>query len=192
MFRKIKLARAITIIEMIVVVAIVGLISSTVIVSFTLLSRKRLDGETAKLVNELKRMRQRTRATGNQHGIGFDTSDNSYVIDEVDITVVPVLVTRQQRQRIDIDSMVLGYDPDDDPATPGIELPAMTGFRFFDQDFDSPAIYQGKIATPMPTNPALVVNSPLIIELSYRDKCSQIKIYQETGYIVQGDICGIP
>jgi type II secretory pathway pseudopilin PulG len=180
--------KAITGIEMLIVTVITALIAATAVMSFTFLSRTRLAAETQKLVSELRRVRQLAEATHQNYIVSFDVDgDNSVDADDRNAYVIDdESGARISRQRLDVDLAA---------STNGISFRtrnnavlAIRGFRFLYTDTlaGDPVSERGRMIRSIPFT--LPNSPPYVIVLTYRGQQRAVHIFDETGYITEGEV----
>ncbi|MFA7677075.1 MAG: prepilin-type N-terminal cleavage/methylation domain-containing protein [Candidatus Omnitrophota bacterium] len=104
-----------TLIEIMIVTAIIALISVTIGVSFSVVSSRYLETQTQKLAGDLSWVRAMARATRQDYLINFDvdgdtTLDGSYTIFKIDPDgIEPDSIVG--RKKIDVDGLVLQSAP---------------------------------------------------------------------------------
>ncbi len=96
--------RALTLVEMIVGLSIIAIISGIVLVSFTLVDRRRLETEARNLLADLTWAREMAVAQHHNSIVDFDTSNELYVLYlDRDDDSTPDTGEEIKRQRLDVD-----------------------------------------------------------------------------------------
>jgi prepilin-type N-terminal cleavage/methylation domain-containing protein len=103
-----KLNSGFTIIELMVVIAIVGILSVTIGISFSLTPTKIVAAEAQKLVANLAWARQMALAQSTDHIVDFDLANTAYTIYEGAIVASNAIATKN----MDLDSVSITPSPD--------------------------------------------------------------------------------